>query len=71
MTITLTWNDFKHLNPYQGTQILFVKDAQDGVTKCAVNCKLRLGIVFVLINPPSRADFLDIYPGALRVNDLV
>ena len=71
MTITLTWNDFKTMNPYQGAQVVFVKDVNNDVLKALVLPPERGGLLFVFTNPPSKANFLDIYPGATSVNDLV
>ena len=71
MTITLTWNDFKKMNPYQGGQIIYIKAVDDGVTKCTIMCTMRANITYVFTNPPTKNQFLSIYPGAFQVNDIV
>ena len=71
MNITLTWNDFKMMNPYQGTQLVFVKDITDGVTKAAVLCTSRSGVIYLFTNPPTKNQFLARYPGAFQVNDII
>ena len=72
MNITLTWNDFKSFNTVQGTQILYIKDVNNDVTKCTViNDFNRANLVFVFTNPPSKSNFTGLFPGALQVNDIV
>jgi hypothetical protein len=71
MIITLTWNDFQALNKFQGPQILYVKDANNDVTKCAILYDVyRTETIFVFANPPGKQAFLAIYPAAVQVNDL-
>jgi len=71
VNITLTWNDFQSLNKQQGTQILFIKDINNDITKCTILYdSYRLDTIFIFTNPPSKQNFLVAYPGALQVNDI-
>ena len=71
MTVTLTWEVFKARNPYQGLQLFYVANSQGRVTKIAIMCLDRAGVIYHLATPlPTVDTLLALYPGAWEVENI-
>lgn len=71
MTVTCTFNDFKTLCGSYGGAMMFVKDASNDVTHASLFNTARPGIVFVLSNTPTKANFLAEFPESISVSSIV
>ena len=70
MNITCTWNDFQAIYPNRGMTVVFVKDANNDVPKVIVGVLEGTDKVFTITNPPSKNNFLAVYPTAIQVNSI-
>ena len=75
MNITCTFNDLKTIcksasSPNYGGIVLYVKDPGLGVTYVTLLNTARLGIIFILSNTPTEANFLEAFPDAIKIETL-
>ena len=70
MTITLSWSDLQAAYPQCGMHVFFVKDINNDVTRVAIGLLSGTDKILVLSNPPSKNNFLAVYPSAIQVTDI-
>ena len=70
MTISCTWGDFQTLYPHRGISVIFVKDANNDVPTIVVGMLEDVNKIFTITNPPSKNQFLNIYPNGIQVNSI-